>query len=193
MIDEMAIRTHAEWDGQKYRGFIDLGTGVDDNDSLPLAKDALVFMVVAVNSTWKVPCAYFLVNGLHGIERANLIKMCLRKLLEVGVKVISLTCDSPSCHSSMLSELGLNLNPYNLKTNFPHPHNSGANVYALLDVCHMLKLVRNTLSDGGILQDKDGNKIYLHYLVELYKLQTTEGLRLANKLKKAHIEWRQQK
>ena len=193
MIDELAIRTHAEWDGKKYRGFIDLGTGVDDNDSLPLAKDARVFMVVAVNSTWKVPCAYFLVNGLNGIERANLIKMCLRKLLEVGVKVISLTCDGPSCHFSMLSELGLNLNPYNLKTNFPHPHNSGANVYALLDVCHMLKLVRNTLSDGGILQDKDGNKIYLHYLVELYKLQTTEGLRLANKLKKAHIECRQQK
>ena len=63
MIDEMAIRTHAEWDGQKYCGFVDLGTGIDDNDSLPLAKDALVVMVVAVNSTWNVPYAYFLVNG----------------------------------------------------------------------------------------------------------------------------------
>jgi len=45
--------------------------------------------------------------------------------MEVGVKVISLTCDGPSCHFSMLSELGVNLNPYNL-TSFPHPHNSGA-------------------------------------------------------------------
>ena len=33
--------------------------------------------------------------------------------MEVGVKVISLTCDGPSCHFSMLSELGVNLNPYN--------------------------------------------------------------------------------
>ena len=82
-------------------------------------------MVVAVNSTWKVPCAYFLVNGLSGTEHANLIKKCLRKLLEVGVKVISLTCDGPSCHFSMLSELGVNLNPYRLTTSFPHPHNSG--------------------------------------------------------------------
>ena len=71
MIDEMAINTHAEWDGQKYCGFVDLGTGIDDNDSFPLAKDALVFMVVAANSTWKVPYAYFLVNGLSGNEHAS--------------------------------------------------------------------------------------------------------------------------
>ena len=87
MIDEMAIRTHAEWDGQTYCWFVDHGTGIDDNDSLPLAKDALVFMVVAVNSTWKVPYAYFLVNGLSGIEHGNLINICLRKLLEVGLRL----------------------------------------------------------------------------------------------------------
>ena len=123
----MAIRTHAEWDGEKYCGFVALGTGIDDNDSLPLAKDALVFKVVAGNSTWKVPYAYFLVNGLSGNEQANLITICLRKLLEVGIKVISLTCDGPSCHFSRLSEPGVHLNPYNLTTSFSHPHNSGAN------------------------------------------------------------------
>ena len=72
---EMAICTHAEWDWQEYCGFVDLGTGIDDNDSLPLAKDALAFMLVAVNSTWKGPGAYFLVNGLSGIAHANLIKI----------------------------------------------------------------------------------------------------------------------
>jgi len=50
MIVEMAISTHAEWDGQKYCGFVDLGTGIDDNDSLPPPKDALVFMVAVVIS-----------------------------------------------------------------------------------------------------------------------------------------------
>ena len=113
MIYEMAIHTHGEWDGQTYCWFVDLGTGIDYNDSLPIAKDALVFMVVAVNSTWKNAYAYFLVNGLSGIEYATLIKICPRKVLEVGVTVISLTCDGPSCHFSMLSELGVNLNPYN--------------------------------------------------------------------------------
>ena len=56
-------------------------------------------MVVAVNSTCKVPYACFLINGLSGIDHANLIKVCLRKLLEVGVKVISLPCDGPSCRA----------------------------------------------------------------------------------------------
>ena len=55
MLDEMAIRKHVDWDGEKFRGYVDIGTGVVD-DSLPEAKDALVFMVVCVNGSWKVPC-----------------------------------------------------------------------------------------------------------------------------------------
>ena len=40
----------------------------------------------------------------------------------------------------------------------------------------MLKLVRNTLGDGGILIDKDDDKMYWNYIVELQKLQDSEGL-----------------
>ena len=57
----------------------------------------------------------------------------------------------------------------------------------------MLKLVRNTLAEKGILVDKDGGKILWQYLVNLQNLQNEEGLRLGNKLKKAHIQWKQQK
>ena len=58
MLDEMAIRKHVEWDGKRFRGFVHLGTGIND-DSLPLATDALVYMAVSLNSSWKVPCGYF--------------------------------------------------------------------------------------------------------------------------------------
>ncbi|CAL4130465.1 unnamed protein product [Meganyctiphanes norvegica] len=60
MLDEMAIKNQVFWDvhDQKYRGYVDLGYDVND-DSLPHAKDALVFMAVCVNASWKVPCAYF--------------------------------------------------------------------------------------------------------------------------------------
>ena len=51
--------------------FVDYGID-DDDDSLPEASDALVFMVVSLNSNWKVPCGYFLVNVLTGEEKANL-------------------------------------------------------------------------------------------------------------------------
>ena len=53
MLDEMTIRRHVDWDGEKFRGYVDIGTGVVD-DSLLEAKDALVFMVVCINGSWKV-------------------------------------------------------------------------------------------------------------------------------------------
>ena len=49
------------------------------------------------------------------------------------------------------------------------------------------------MADGGILIDKDGDKICWAYLIELQKLQEKEGLRLGNKLKLSHIQWWQQK
>ena len=121
MLDEMAIRKHVEFDGHDMIGFVDLGTGIPTDDSAPLATEVLVFMVVCLNGSWKVPVAYFLIHGLSGVERANLIDQCIRKLYDVGVDVVSLTCDGPSCHFSMLKALGASMDPFNLKPYFPHP------------------------------------------------------------------------
>ena len=120
MLDEMAIRKHVDWDGQKFRGYVDIGTGVVD-DSLPEAKDALVFMVVCVNGSWKVPCGYFLIDGLSSAEKANLVTGCLEKLYDVGVKVVSFTCDGPASHFAMLRILGANLDVGSLDPSFQHP------------------------------------------------------------------------
>ena len=192
MFDEMAIRKHVEWDGKRFRGFVDLGTGIDD-DSVPEATDALVFMAVAVNSSWKVPCGYFLVNGLSGNEKANLTKDCIAKLHDVGVKIVSFTCDGPTSHQSMLKALGARLTPDSLQAYFEHPCDPAAKIYIFLDACHMIKLVRNTMSDWKIFKDKDGNTIKLEFLEELHKLQESEGLHLANKLRTSHINWKPQK
>ena len=193
MLDEMSIRKHVEWDGKRHRGFVDLGTGINDDDSVPEATDALVFMAVSVNSSWKVPCGYFLVAGLTGEEKANLTKECIIKLHEVGVKVVSFTCDGPTSHQSMLKLLGARLLPDSLQAYFPHPCDPEAKIYVFLDAGHMIKLVRNTMSDWKVLKDKDGKDIRWQYLIELEKLQESEGLRLANKLRSAHINWKPQK
>ena len=192
MLDEMSIRKHVEWDGKQFRGYVDLGTGIND-DSLPEATDALVFMAVCVNSSWKVPCGYFLVNGLTGAEKANLTKECITKLHEVGVKVVSFTCDGPTSHQSMLKILGARPLPDSLQAFFPHPCDSSAKIYVFLDACHMIKLVRNTMSDWRVLKDREGNVISWKFLVQLQELQESEGLRLANKLRSAHINWKPQK
>ena len=192
MLDEMAIKKHISWDGYKFRGYVDIGNGIN-GDTTPVAKVALVFMVVCINGSWKVPCAYFLIEGLINAERANLVKLCIQRLSDAGVKVAAVICDGPSCHLSMLSELGASMTPPNLVPSFPRPFNEGEKVYVLLDVCHMLKLVRNTIAKSSILIDTDGKQIRWHCLEELQKLQDKEGLRLGNKLRLAHIQWWQQK
>ena len=194
MLDEMSIRKHVQWDAKadKYRGFVDCGTKVDD-DSLPEATEALVYLAVSVNSNWKVPCGYFLVNGLTAEEKANLTKDCLTKLHKVGVKVVSFTCNGPTTHQAMLKLLGARLSADNMQAYFPHPCDSSEKIYIFLDACHMIKLVRNTMSEWKVLKDKDGNIIGWKFLEDLHKLQESEGLRLANKLRSAHIDWKPQK
>ena len=99
MLDEMSIRKHVQWDGKQFHGYVAVGND-DFDDSAPVAKDALVIMAVALNDSWKIPCGYFLINGLTGDERANLIQSCIERLYDIGVIVVSLTCDGPSCHFS---------------------------------------------------------------------------------------------
>ena len=192
MIDEMAIKKHVEWTGSKFSGYVDMGTTVDD-DTNPVATEALVFMVVALNSNWKIPVGYFLIAGLSGTERANLVKQCLMKLHDVGVRVVSLTCDGPSCHLSMMKELGASLDPADLNPSFVHPSDETLLVFIIFDVCHMLKLVRNVLGDWGVIVDELGQHIKWQYFVELQKLQEKEGLHLGNKLRASHINFQGQK
>lgn len=70
----MGIRKHIQWNAEKcgFDGFCTNSStnntrkadNSDNNNSI--AKDALVFM--AVGSNFKIPVAYFLLNGLDGIE-----------------------------------------------------------------------------------------------------------------------------
>ncbi|KAK6174267.1 hypothetical protein SNE40_017579 [Patella caerulea] len=193
-IDEMSVKKHVQWDGQKFRGYIDIGSlTTSDDDAMPLAKDALVFLVTAVNGHWKVPCAFFWIDGMSGEERANLVQECLRRLHDIGVQTVSLTCDGPSCHLSMFKALGALISPSNMSPSFPHPSDENLNVYILLDICHMLKLIRNSFASGGLLKNGNGEIIKWKYLVDLNNLQNSEGLRLANKLRSSHINWDKQK
>ena len=113
MLDEMSIRKQVSWDAKHFTGYVDLGNGVEDDYSAPVAKDALVLMVVCVNGSWKVPCAYFFLDGLSGVERANLVTVCLQRLWDTGAEVASVTFDGPPCHFTMSTELGASLTAEN--------------------------------------------------------------------------------
>lgn len=53
-----------------------MGTDLDD-DTLPVAEEALMFLLVAVNEHWKMPVGYFLIDGLSALEHCSLVENCL--------------------------------------------------------------------------------------------------------------------
>ncbi|KAM7286096.1 THAP domain-containing 9 [Ixodes scapularis] len=209
LMDEMSIRKHVQWDGKKMRGFVDVGIAGDNNENCdggaeessdtrkdvrPQATEALVLMVVALNDHWKVPCGYFLVHGMSGAEKANLVNICLMKLHDIGVIVCCLTCDGLQSNWTMFRTLGAELeDPEEMRPWFPHPATSDQRVFILMDICHMLKLLRNALASLQVIKDPDGRSIRWLYIERLNKLQEEQGLRAGNKLRPAHMEWDRQK
>jgi len=94
---------------------------LDNMGGLPLAHEALVFMIMSLTESWKLPVAYFLIAGLHGSERANLVKLCLEKLYTVGVDIVSLTFDGSYANIAMGNILGASLTMNDMRPMFSHP------------------------------------------------------------------------
>jgi len=69
MMDKMAIRQHFQYDSYTgtYYGRVDLGNGMTNN-SLDIAKECFVLMVVSVTENWKLPIGYFLVSNLNSSQ-----------------------------------------------------------------------------------------------------------------------------
>jgi len=181
-----------EWNGKELEGYVDYGTQMSD-DSLPVASEVLMFMVVAVNGNWKLPIAYFLCHGMSGDEKCNLVSEALIRLHDANVEVVSVVCDGPSTNFAVASKLGASIQVNDMRPWFPHPSDTAKVVYLVFDACHMLKLLRNVFAEKGILTDRHNRQIRWQYIKDLYELQDREGLRAANKLKRNHIEWYQQK
>lgn len=92
MFDEMAIKKDIIWDGKQIYGYVDLGQGNLDNEDCDVAKEALVFMVTALNKSWKIPVGYCLVNSISSSVKLNLVQQYLRKLRETGIKIVAIVC-----------------------------------------------------------------------------------------------------
>ena len=174
MLDEMSLKKYIEWDGKKFVGYV--FSGDDEMDvNAPAATSVLVFMVVAVNGSFKVPVGYFPCVSMSGKEKANLVRICLEKLEDIDAKVESLVCDGPSAHFTMLADLGVSLEAENMKTHFSF--GGREKIFCFLDVCHMLKCVRTNFKKVMVMYDKEGNRIAWEFIEKLAELQEKEGLR----------------
>lgn len=119
-FDEMAIRKCVEWDGKNFVGFANYGHTTDQSDSLPVAKEALVFMLTCLNGSWKLPIGYFLVNGVTAEQKSSLFKTCIDLVSERGVDIVSLTFDGCPANFSMARVLGCQLDGDVINPIFTH-------------------------------------------------------------------------
>lgn len=71
---------------------------------------------------------------------------------------------------------------------FDHP-TSNHKVHTFLDLCHMLKLIRNMLSDYKCIVNKNGQMIKWDYITALHEFQEKESLHLGNKLRRQHTQY----
>lgn len=178
-----------EWDGNKFHGLVDIGTNDNDCEDVVEANYALVFMLVALNGHFKTPVAYYFIHSLASDERANITRQILLFLHEYGISdVCALTFDGASTNISMVEELGCKVRNDEENTFFQHPA-TGTPIFAVLDACHMAKLVRTTFAHF-ILIDDGGRKVDWHYIVELVKYQEKH---CATKIRRRHIEFRKEK
>lgn len=184
IMDEMAIRSGVHFNGQCLQGYISFGHKINDSDAMIEATEALVFLIVALNSHWKIPVGYFLIHGLTAEEKANIVITILTNIHETGAIVKTLTFDGAASNISMARNLGADL--YKETSWFLHPV-TNEEVCIFLDPAHMVKLVRNTLGDHGILYDANDSPIEWKYFKELVNLQEDEGVHLATKIRRRHI------
>jgi len=92
---------------QKMYGNIDLGTNSTyDGDDIPLVKNSLVFLIVGMNGYWKLSIGYFLIDGLNGQERGNLLKIAIDIINNTGAHLHSITFDGAYSNGKMCSNLG---------------------------------------------------------------------------------------
>lgn len=130
---------------------------------------------------------------MNAEQKSNLALQCISAVHNVGMKVVSITCDGMNTNLSVLKLLRCNFNDItSLQTWFPHPETK-EKIFAFLDPCHMLKLVRNVIGDLKNIVDRNNQFIRWSDLVHLHELQQQENMHLANKLRSAHIHYHNQK
>ena len=94
----------------------------------------------------------------------------------------------------MMQKLGANFDDIdNMKVSLDVLNSANKNIYSTFDAVHLLKLIRNAFGDLKQFKDYDNNLVNWRYVVELHNIQEKEGLHVANKLRRVHVEYFKQK
>lgn len=151
-------------DAQKrFIGHISYGSIPKDAEYLPVATNAIVFMVNGVNVSFNIPVAYHFINCLQAHEKAALVLILLRVLSKIGLKVIGLAFDGLVTNPRTCSLLGASLNVDKDFRPFILDPLDNHKIYIIYDPPHMIKLIRNCIGMKKTLYQENGSKIEWKY------------------------------
>ena len=96
IFDAMIIKKGVIFNKSKgcYEGFVDLGENIvacGEDDTV--ATEALIFMISALQSYWKYPIGYVLIDKINADNLYCLISRALQLSLDNNLKVRTVTCD----------------------------------------------------------------------------------------------------
>lgn len=119
-------------------------------DEIDIAKEVLVFMVVAVNGYWKLPVGFFPAKSFTASEKSRFLKICLDLLKDTNCEVYAITFDRIASNLTMAQSLGASLFKPPYKPYFIY---NGKKYNILFDPCQLIKLIRNCFAERKIFYD----------------------------------------
>lgn len=188
VFDEVAIRKNVQWCDQEktYLGYVTCGQTEEGEelDEIPMERQAILFMLNAINERFQMPIAYYFINSLNSDQRVELLNLIMATLTEHGIRISNVTFDGFSANSKMCRDLGANLE---LDDGIFHPYFlnpvDNKRIDIIFDACHMLKLIRNTFAKRRVIFDGNGNQIEWVYIERLYRF-TRENFQMTHKITK---------
>lgn len=170
-FDEISIRKHIQWihESKRWSGFITHGQ-LTDQSKLPVANNILVFMITIPEMCVSIPVAYYAINKLNADEKMILLQNVLPELTRIGLKITNITFDGLAANLSLCRKLGCSFDLENPKSYFINEFDD-SKIFILLDPCHMLKLLRNSLGDLDCIDDPQLGQIKWSYFVSLERFR----------------------
>lgn len=190
IFDEMAIRKAVKWhDPEKtFVGHITYGFRPEDSH-LPVANNALVFMLNGINFDICIPMARYFIKSLKTEEKVALLKDVIVEVTQLGVRVLTVTFDGLSTNFTTCESLGAVFDVDSMKPYFVVP-GIERKIHVIMDPSHILKLIRNTLANNSVLSDDLGGKIKWEYFKQLNQLRVNSEFGHVHKLTNQHIDFK---
>lgn len=191
VFDEMFVRRQICWSlfDLDCSGFVNYGEDPTKQDNT-IAKAAIVFILKGFDTNFEFPIAYYFIHDLTATQRKSLVQDIISAVTQSGIKITNMTFDGLAANAKMCSLFGANLNVYHkhCKTYILNPI-TNEKIYVILDPCHMVKLIRNTLGrKEEFFVGNKKEKISMKFIVALYEYSRKNDLH-SHKLTRMHIEW----